>query len=486
MTGYFKKDADGDNDNVIEPKVFEEVKKEIAAFGENTKKNYDELRGEYEELKKTVDAQASNSDTLIEEKYNKLAEAITTRQEDIDKKATGAAKELEDNKIEIHKRMDDIEVAMKRVPKEGDVSSDDLKKLEKEARDFQIQTMVARDVEDKGVKHSYLNNLDPDVEAYKAYKPAFERFLRTDDRKGGLSPEDWKSLSVAVDPDGGYTVTPVMLDRITKRIYESDPIRQLASVQSITTGALEFIADYDEASSGWEDERTAGGETDTPTLNKKRITTHVLYAKPRATQVLLEDSGINIENWLADKVAKRFLRVEGAAFGNGDGIGKPRGFLTYPDYTTAGTDAWGQIEQIAMGAAATLTADGFVDVKYSLIEDYLNRGTWLMNRTTVAAAMKLKTGTGEYIWSPGLAEDKTSMILSLPVRMSTTMPVVAANALSVAIADWSETYMVVDRLGVTVQRDPYTVKPLVEFYTRKRVGGDVINYQSIKLGVIST
>jgi len=109
-----------------------------------------------------------------------------------------------------------------------------------------------------------------------------------------------------------------------------------------------------------------------------------------------------------------------------------------------------------------------------------------MNRLTVAAAMQLKDGQGNYIWKPGLAEERHSTILGLDVRMATTMPTVAANALSVAIADWSEAYMVVDRLGITIQRDPYTQKPMIEFYTRKRVGGDVINFQAIKLGVIST
>ena len=110
-----------------------------------------------------------------------------------------------------------------------------------------------------------------------------------------------------------------------------------------------------------------------------------------------------------------------------------------------------------------------------------------MNRLSVADTMYLKDGNGAYIWKPGFADDPAgSTILGLPVRMSTTMPVVAAGALSVAIADWREAYVIVDSMGVTVQRDPFTAKPFVEFYTRKRVGGDVTNFQAIKLGVIST
>jgi HK97 family phage major capsid protein len=139
-----------------------------------------------------------------------------------------------------------------------------------------------------------------------------------------------------------------------------------------------------------------------------------------------------------------------------------------------------------MGAAANLTADGFVQLKYHLLEGHLGAMTaWLMNRTTVMAAMLLKNGNGDYIWKQGIQNDASSNILGIPVRMSTTMPAVAANALAVALADWSETYLIVDRMGISVQRDPFTIKPFVEFYTRKRVGGDVVNFDTIKIGVIS-
>jgi HK97 family phage major capsid protein len=141
-----------------------------------------------------------------------------------------------------------------------------------------------------------------------------------------------------------------------------------------------------------------------------------------------------------------------------------------------------------MGHATALVADGFYDVKYSLIEQYLERGTWVMARGTLAAALLLKDGTGNYLWNPNYREDredKHSTLLGLPVRMSTTMPAVAAGALSVALADWKEAYTIVDRLGITIQRDPFTVKPMVEFYTRKRVGGDITNFQSIKIGVVA-
>jgi len=441
--------------------VVADVLKEIKTIGEDSKANYSELNKAHAELKKIVDTfgEKKEADAVLVEKYDKISTDIATRQNEIDKK--------------LNSRVDAMEIAMKR--HRGGVEAGSQEK--KDAKDFQIACMSASP---NGVSFDAIKTMEVDVQAYQNYKSAFDTFLRTKGDERQMTPGDFKSLSVGVDPDGGYTVTPEMSSRIVQRLFESDPVRQLAGSQSISTQALEMLVDDGQAGVGWEAETETGDETDTPQLNKKRIPVHVAYAKPRATQTLLEDSSINAETWLSDHISRRIGRQEAAAFVTGDGVGKPRGFLDYANGT-----GWGQIEQVAMGAAAALTVDGFISVKYSLIEEYLNRGTWLMNRSTVAAAMKLKDGEGRYIWSPGLATDETSTILGLPVRMSTTMPAVAAGALSVAIADWRDAYLIVDRLGITVQRDPYTAKPFVEFYTRKRVGGDVVNFRGIKLGVIS-
>ena len=466
-----------------EPEVVAAVKAEITKLGEGTlanKKNYEELRKTYNELKTTLEASEGKFDSLADAKVSRLTESITTRQEEIDTKAAIAADETKETEKKLHERMDAIEVAAKRSPKS--TMTHDEEALEfKDARDFQMNSLVVSQ-KNQGVTFELADKLeDPNMETYGDYKKAFPNFLRVDERRiMGGSPDHLKALSVGIDPDGGYTVTPVMSNRIIARLFEADPIRQLAAVESITTGAIEFMVDFDEAGFGWEAETVAGGETDTPQIFKKRIPVHVMYAKPQASQVLLEDSGINIENWLADKVSNRFMRGEGAAFITGAGVATPRGILTYGNGVN-----YGQIERTNMQAAAAVTADGFIAVKYSLIEQYLNRGTWLMNRTTVRDTMYLKDGEGRYIWKPGFQDDSTASILGLPVRMSTTMPTVAAGILAVALADWSEAYMVVDRLGITIQRDPFTKKPMIEFYTRKRVGGDVVNYQAIKIGNIA-
>jgi len=464
---------DNKDDGIKYPEVVEAVTKEIKALGENTKESYESLRRNYETLKNLVDKHGEDMAADIKAQVTKLSEDIITRQDGLDTKIADQQKELNDK---LNNRLDGIEVALQRPM--NNMSFESQEKLEKEIQDFAIAVAVGSKKE--GVTYKELENIKMDKETYDSYQKSFDMFLRQKGDERNLSSEHFKSLSVGVNPDGGYTVTPKMSNRIITRMFESDPLRQLAAHETITTHSIEWLVDWDEMGCGWEAETETGSETSTATFNKKHIPVHVAYAKPRATQTLIEDSGINIENWIADKAARRLYRVTAAAFVTGTGVGQPRGFLTYSSGTTYST-----VEQVAMGAASSLVADGFIKVKYSLIEEYLNRGTWLMSRSTVAAAMYLKDGTGAYIWKPGLQGDANATLCGLPVRMSTTMPTVASDSLSVALADWSEAYMIVDRLGISVQRDPYTVKPFVEFYTRMRVGGDVINPSAIKIGKVS-
>lgn len=461
----------------VESEVVKAVKKEIVALGDNTKKNYEDLQKGYNALKQMVEATEGKFDSLVQATIKKWGDDITTRQNALDAKI--AADEAE-RKAAVA-RMDALELAFKERGKKGSPEGEVAPEA-KEARDFFVANMAVKSTGDQGANWDVVEKMQVDVEAYKAYTKAFKSFLRRN-HASPIPMDEGKALSVAIDPSGGYTVTPAMSNMIVKRLFELDPMRALASVETISTGAIEWLVDYGEAGGGWEGESESGAETDTPTIFKKRIPVHVLYAKPRATQTLLEDSAINVEGWLADKQANRFLRIESAAFVSGDGVGKPRGFLTYGNYTTAGVDEWARVERQNIGNP--ITADGLYDLKFRLIEQYLMRASWLMNRLTVVDVLQLKDGAGRYIWSPGLSEDKHSTLAGLDVRMSTTMPIQAANAMSVAIADWRESYAIVDRLGITVQRDPYTQKPYVEFYTRKRVGGDVVNFQAIKIGVVA-
>jgi HK97 family phage major capsid protein len=312
------------------------------------------------------------------------------------------------------------------------------------------------------------------------YKAAFDTFIRKGEEVMG--PDERKALSVGTDPDGGYVVNPDLSGRIVLRVFETSPMRAYASVQVISSDALEGLFDLNQASSGWVGETDSRAETATPQLGKWRIPAHELYAKPRATQKLLDDASINMESWLAAKVSEKFARDEANAFVVGNGVNRPRGFLTYP----AGTTLPGQIEQFPTGASAALAAapdggDALINALYGLKQQYRANATWFMNRATTRLVRRAKDADGAYIWSPGIQAGQPATLLGYPVAAFEDMPDPAAASLSIAVGDMREAYQIVDRLGIRTLRDPYSAKPYVEFYTTKRVGGDVVNFEAIKI-----
>ena len=312
------------------------------------------------------------------------------------------------------------------------------------------------------------------------YKAAFDTFLRKGEEVMG--PDERKALSVGTDPDGGYVVNPDLSGRIVMKVFETSPMRAYASIQVISSDALEGLFDLNEASSGWVGETDSRPETNTPQLGKWRIPAHELYAKPKATQKLLDDASINMEAWLASKVSEKFARDEANAFVVGNGVNKPRGFLTY----SSGTTLPGTIEQFPTGASGALAAapdggDALINALYGLKQQYRANATWFMNRATTRLVRKAKDSDGAYIWSPGIQAGQPATLLGYPVAAFEDMPDPASNSLSIAVGDMREAYQIVDRLGIRTLRDPYSAKPYVEFYTTKRVGGDVVNFEAIKL-----
>jgi HK97 family phage major capsid protein len=314
-----------------------------------------------------------------------------------------------------------------------------------------------------------------DNEAVSAHKEAFCNYLRKG-VEGNLCNLETKALSVSSDPDGGYLVSPQISDMIVKAVFETSPMRNVCAIETISSDSLEILEDRSEAGAGWTTESGAVSDSTTPTFAKKSIPVHELYAQPKATQKLIDDAAIDIEAWLADKVSTIFAKKENTAFISGDGVGKPRGILTYSDGTS-----WGTIEQVASGSSGAVTADKLLELYYSLKEDYAVNATFLMNRSTVEAVRQLKDNTNQYLWSPGLHLGAPDTLLGVPVYQAADMPVPAADSLSIACGDFKSAYQIVDRTGVRVLRDPFTDKPFVKFYSTKRVGGDVINFEAIKL-----
>lgn len=321
------------------------------------------------------------------------------------------------------------------------------------------------------------------TEDYQAYKASLNVYMR----KGQATPAGvMAAMSVGSDPDGGYSVTPDMSGRIVTRVYETSPMRSVASVITIGTDSIEGFNDLGEGDAGWVSEQGARDETDTPQLGKWSIPVHEIYAMPKTTQKLLDDSMFDIEGWLAGKTADKFARVENAAFLTGDGTGKPRGLLTYTTAATAdATRAWGSFQHVNTGTSsgfgtAPNGSDKLIDLVFTLKAAYRNNAAWMMNRGTLAEVRKLKDGDGNYLWQPDFSQRQGGLLLGYNIAEAEDMPAVAANSLSIAFGDFRETYTIVDRVGIRVLRDPFTSKGFVKFYTTKRVGGGAISFEACK------
>lgn len=312
--------------------------------------------------------------------------------------------------------------------------------------------------------------------AASEYKQAFVNYLRKG-MDAGLEAIQTKALSVGTDADGGYLVTPHISEEIVRIINESSPMREIASVETISTDSLDVIEDVELPGAAWIAETAAPSDTTTHQVGKNSIDTHEMYAQPKATQKLIDDASIDVEAWLAEKVAEKFSALEATAFISGTGTGQPKGILTY----AAGT-AFGQIEQVNSGTSGAVTSDGLVQLYYALKDDYAKNATFLMNRSVIQAVRLLKESTtDQYLWQPGLALGTPDTLMGVPVKAAADMPVAAADSLSVAVGDFKRGYKIVDRVGIRVLRDPFTDKPYVKFYTTKRVGGEVVNTEAVKL-----
>jgi HK97 family phage major capsid protein len=310
------------------------------------------------------------------------------------------------------------------------------------------------------------------------YKSAFDHYLRKG-MDGALEQLQMKALSIGTDANGGYLVPNQMADTIVRIINESSPMRALATVETISSDSLDLIEDATDVDAVWGDETTDRSSTDstTPTIGRNTIDTFEMYSQPKATQKLIDDASIDIEQWIAQKVGDKFARLEATAFIGGNGTTAPKGILNY----TAGS-SWGQIQQVGSGTSATVTADSLFNLYYALKDEYAKRATFLMHRTTVQAVRLLKEATtNQYLWQPGLTGGTPDSLLGVPVVLAADMPVPASSSLSVAVGDFKRAYMIVDRVGIRTMRDPFTAKPFVKFYTTKRVGGKVVNTEAVKI-----
>lgn len=316
----------------------------------------------------------------------------------------------------------------------------------------------------------------------------FDAFMRNTAQDAKQTMEV-RAMSTNVQPDGGYLVRPELSATVISRVFETSPMRLVANVESGSAKSRDYLIDDNEAGSAWVAEGGSQSETDTPELGQKEIVAHTQRAMPSATWEMLADAYLDVEAWLAGKVADKFARAENSAFVTGNGVGKPRGILTYAQQSTPGTYERDRIRQINTGAATTVSADGFISQQNAIKEAYQARAIWMMKRSTFGEALKLK-GSDNYFFSPVLLRDGQAamQLLGKNVVFADDIPAVGAGNIAVAYGDFGTGYTIYDRVGLQVIRDPFVLagSGRVRFVTYKRVGGDVTNFEAFNLAVCAS
>ena len=331
-----------------------------------------------------------------------------------------------------------------------------------------------------------------DAQAVAAGRPALSgasapgsAFVDSYLRKGLESGVELKALAGTTDAAGGYAVPEEIDAEIGRLLTSISPIRAIANVVRVGSAGYRKLVTAGGTPSGWVSETAGRPETATPNFIEVAPPFGELYANPAASQAMLDDAAFDVEAWLAQEIATEFARAEGSAFVSGSGINRPKGFLAAPvSAAPDGPRAFGTLQYIVSGAAGAFGASGtdkLIDLVQSLRPPYRQGAAFVMNSATASAIRKFKTSDGAFLWQPGLSAGQPDSLLGYPVVEAEDMPDVAADSFSIAFGNFKAGYLIAERTETQILRDPYTNKPFVHFYATKRIGGQVVNSEAIKL-----
>lgn len=318
-------------------------------------------------------------------------------------------------------------------------------------------------------------------------RKSFNNFMRKGAER--MSQDEVKVLVVSNDTTGGYLAPPIFVAEIIKAVVLYSPMRSLVNVVKIGTQELQQPKRTGTSAATRVGEVSTRVESTNPAWGLIRIPAPEMYAEARISQVNLEDSAFNLENELTEDFAEQFGVKEGNEVINGAGVNACLGIL---DANAAGPST--PIANTVSGSAATIAGpagsmgDGLVNLFHSVKTAYAMRGTWALNRLSLGKVRLLKDTTGQYLWQPGLSPGMVNTILGAPYVECPDMPDEGANTYPIAFGDWKRAYTMTDRVEMSVTRDPFTLANVgqVKFFARRRVGGQVVLGEALRLLKCST
>ena len=366
---------------------------------------------------------------------------------------------LDDKIANIEAKLDSLEEINQKVTK-AELSQDNIKEQVE-----QLETVMKRPNSGFETKQ-----IDETCEA-------FTKFVR----KGieNLEPDEKKALTVSNDSTGGYLAPPEYVRELLKTVTEISPIRTIARVRSTGQRSVQVPKRSRQFSAQWVAEQGTRSETTGYNVALEEVPAHEVYALVDISEQNLEDTVFDLEAEMQSEFAEQFAKAEGNAFTVGDSIGKPEGLLTNSS-----------VSEVVSGNSSALLADGLITLVHSIKSEYANNGTFVFNRSTLAAIRKLKDTAGQYVFQAGMSLQGgvPNTILGYPYVQATDMPDVGANAFPVLFGDFSRAYMIVDRVALAVSRDPFTqaTSGNVRYVARRRVGGQVVQAEAIVKQKVST
>jgi HK97 family phage major capsid protein len=294
-------------------------------------------------------------------------------------------------------------------------------------------------------------------------RQVFDKWMRKG--KENLTPDEVKVLTVSNDNTAGYLAPPEYVREIIKGIIEFSPVRSVARVRTTGQRSVQVPKRTGTFAAQWVAEQGTRSETTGYAVGLEEIPAHELYALVDISEQELEDSVFNLEAEMNSEFVDQFAKAEGNAFVSGNSVGKPQGILSNAN-----------VENVAKGGGA-LDGDSLISAAHNVKTEYSKNGTFVMNRSTVSAVRKLKDGGGQYIFQPGIyGMGIGSNILGHSIVEATDMPNVAGGTKPVIFGDFKRGYMIVDRVNLSIMRDPFTQASSgnVRYIARRRVGGQVV------------
>ncbi len=464
-------------------KQIEDIMKGVSAIKEKLN-SHDEKLNTVEDVKKSFDG-------LDFEMLKKASEDVA--------KMTEESQKTQLKQKEVEKEIAELKKELYRVPNGGASENEIFKKYRNAYKDYlykgvDISKEICEEFQKSCVQRDYadepewrqeevLRGVKSNINSLKGDYLGADFSLVKNGWLGGQTVGT-KELVGGINPQGGYWLQPERRTDITvDQMFETSPIRSVARVINTVNREIEIIVDDNESiSGGWVGETETRPETGTADIGQLSIFAHEQFAQPTATRNMLDDAGFDLEAWVQSKSRDIMTRTENTAFVSGDGSKKPKGFLSFPAWSSPGVYERSAIEQRNSGSNGNFTFDSIVKLQNDLKEVYQPRSVFLTKRASFSDILLLKDLEGRSLWDFELLRQGAQLsLLGKPVMFADDMQAVATDALALIYGDFSVGYTIVDRLGFTLIRDELTLKPFIKFYTIKRVGGTVTNFESLKL-----